>query len=302
MKLSIIIVNFNTSELLDHCLTSILQTSNSLSYEVFVVDNHSTDRSINVLRERFPWVKTIENDFNRGFSPANNQALKICRGKFILLLNPDTVVLPGCLEKLIDFLDRNPQAWAVGPMIKKIDGSIQSAYTSFPTLTSELLQALFLHKFFSAGDQGIERIRPLETDWISGSCFLLRREVVDEVGLMDEGYFLFNEDVDWSYRIWRKGKKIYYFPKAQILHYGGESSKKDLFKLVVSRHQSKFRFFRKYSSIGDVQTLKVIVLLGLILRILARSVLFLSPGRRQEALDRMKSYFFSAWKILMGDF
>lgn len=240
MDLSIIIVNWNTSELLLQCLASIYHAESHLTFEIIVVDNGSTDDSISAIRARFPEVRIIANDRNLGFAKANNQGLCAGTGRYFLLLNSDTLVLPKALDLLVDYADGHLEAGMVGPKLLNLDRSLQESWGKFPTFWSELT------------GRPIRERRPLgdppiayDVDWILGASMLVRSDVVDSAGLLDEEYFMYSEEVDWCFRIRAKGWNIHYHPLPEIFHIGGASASMNTLKQLSLLYQNKIRFFNK---------------------------------------------------------
>lgn len=240
--ISIILVNWNTRDLLLDCLESLPAALANLGAEVWVVDNGSTDDSVAAVRERFPHVQIIANEDNKGFAAANNQAIRASRGRHVLLLNSDTVALPNSLVDLVHFLDVNPAVGIVGSRLLNGDGSLQPSWAAFPTLWSEL-----------RGINVRER-RPFTTrdgtmayavDWVGGACLLIRRAAISQVGLLDEQYFMYAEEADWCYRVRKAGWVVCYYPQAQVIHLGGQSSKKASTRMKAELYRSKLRFFHK---------------------------------------------------------
>lgn len=246
VDLSIIIVNWNTREMLAGCLRSIedcrlkIEDSGDQT-EVIVVDNGSADGSAEMVSIRFPWVQLIKNSTNAGFARANNQGMAVAQGRYVLLLNSDTFVLPGALRAMADFMDAHPDIGALGPQLLNEDGSKQGSYADFPTLPSALLGTDFRHhaRPYPGG-------QALEVDAISGACMMVRRETVEAEGGMDEEYRLFVEEVDWCYRIRKAGWLICHFPGAQITHLLGRSRRQRSFFSYLNLHRSRLLFFAKY--------------------------------------------------------
>ena len=234
MDLSIIIVNYNVKEFLQNLLTSLFKAVQHLSTEIIVVDNGSDDGSVELLREKFPQVTLIANKENLGFSKANNLGLKIAKGKFLLLLNPDTIVQEDTFEKLIKFFNQNQDAGIAGCKILNPDGTLQLAcrrsfpgpWTSFCKVSglSALLPSskLFARYNLTFKDEN----RSYEVDAVSGSFMMLRREVYEKIGGLDEQFFMYGEDLDWCYRVQKAGWKVYYVHDTTIIHYKGESTKR----------------------------------------------------------------------------
>ena len=247
MDLSIIIVNWNTKDLLLQCLESVYQTIKRVEMEVFVVDNGSMDGSIAAAKGRFPEVKFIQNEINLGFARANNQALSLAKGRYLLLLNPDTQVKKGAMERLISFMDAHPEAGGAGAQLLNSDGSRQNSIANFPSLATELLNKSLLRWFFPSVFPGKERNypEPIEVDSVIGACMVVKRDAIEPVGLLDEGYFLFLEETDWCYRMRRTGWKIYHVPQAEVYHFQGKGVEMEKKKARVEYYRSLYRFFKK---------------------------------------------------------
>lgn len=257
--LSIIIVNYNAKSYLENCLESIYAnlSAKETTFEVIVVDNNSTDDSIQMVREKFPNVKLIENERNEGFIKANNKGIIASKGEYVLSLNNDTVVLPGALEELTNFMDCHPDAGACGAKVLNSDGSIQhQCKRGFPTISSALSYFLGLHKVFPKskffGHYLMTYLDPNqinEVDSLSGACLMVRREVINHVGIMDEDYIMYGDDLDWCYRIKKAGWKIYYVPDARIIHYGGMGGSRALpYRNIWEFHRSMVIFYKKHFS------------------------------------------------------
>ncbi|MDE6720696.1 MAG: glycosyltransferase family 2 protein [Bacteroidaceae bacterium] len=253
MKLSVVIVNYNVRYYLEQCLLSVEKALCGLNGEVFVVDNASTDDSMTYLKSRFPWVRYIENRENLGFSKANNQAIVQARGEYVLLLNPDTIVGERSLRECIDFMDGHPQAGMCGVGMLKVDGSfapesrrgIPTPFVAFCKMSG--LSALFpksrLFGRYYMQYLNKQSINPIEI--VSGAFMFIRKEALDKVGLLDETFFMYGEDIDLSYRVLKAGYQNYYIP-TNILHYKGESTKKDSIRYVNAFHKAMVIFFKKH--------------------------------------------------------
>jgi GT2 family glycosyltransferase len=265
MDLSIIIVNWNTKNLLIQCLESVYQTIKRIEMEVFVVDNGSIDGSVVAAKERFPEVKFIQNEINLGFAMANNQALRLAKGRYLLLLNPDTQVKKGAIERLISFMDAHSEAGGAGAQLLNSDGSRQNSIANFPSLATELLNKSLLRWLFPKAFPGKERNypEPIEVDSVIGACMIIRRDAIEQVGLLDEDYFLFLEETDWCYRMKRAGWKIYHVPQAEIYHFQGKGVEIEKKKARVEYYRSRYHFFKKNR--GGLQWF--ILLIGLMIRL-----------------------------------
>jgi N-acetylglucosaminyl-diphospho-decaprenol L-rhamnosyltransferase len=263
VDLSIIIVNWNTCDLLAKCLDSIFQTVRTSAYEIIVVDNGSTDGSVDMAHARFPSVRLIENQQNVGFTQANNQALTASRGRYVLLLNSDTEAQPGALDAMVRFMDAHPAAGAAGAHLLNPDGSFQASYTGFPTLWREFLilsglGRAFLRSNYPSYGPEVEK-GPQRIDYPEGACLLVRREVVEQVGGLDEGFFMYAEEVDWCYRMKQAGWEVWYLPEVQIVHHGGGSSRRRKTRMEAELYRSRIRFFHKHYGAGQAVRLKALI-------------------------------------------
>ncbi len=231
MDLSIIIISFNTKDLLRACIKSVYETTANLIYEIIIVDNGSTDGSIDMLAIEFPEIHAINNKINLGFAKANNQAIKVARGKLILLLNSDTIVRKGAIESLAEFMKERKSVAAVGPKVFNVDGSLQSTGHSFPSIGDVLLSLLRIPHLVSPKLRKHlfpELFRNVDdiscVGYIKGCCLMLNKHIIDKIGLLDEDFFFFAEDIEWCYRARKAGYHIYYNPYSEIVHYGGASN------------------------------------------------------------------------------
>jgi N-acetylglucosaminyl-diphospho-decaprenol L-rhamnosyltransferase len=251
LTLSIVIVNWNTRDLLAQCLTSISRSPllPSSSVEVFVVDNASSDGSAQMVAEHFHWVRLIQNNENMGFAQANNQAIGLANGRYILLLNSDTVVHPGAFDTLIGFMEETSQAGAIGAYLLNGDGTLQAACHPMLTPWREFLRLLFLDRVFHVAtyDAGWWKTEePRQTEVIKGACLMLRHTALDQVGLLDGSYFMYTEEVDLCYRLAQAGWQIWWVPAAKVTHFGEASSRQVAQTMYVQLYRSKIQFYRKY--------------------------------------------------------
>ncbi len=256
MILSVIIVNYNVKNHLKQCLFSVQKASENIDTEVFVVDNHSIDGSVEMIKEFFPGVKLIANKDNLGFAKACNQALKLSKAKYALLLNPDTVVAENSFRLCIDFMDKHPDAGALG--VRMIDGrakflpeskrSLPTPWISFYKIFG--LSALFpkSKKFGKYQLKYLDEYEVAEVEVLSGAYMFLRRETLQKTGFLDETFFMYGEDIDLSYRIIKAGYKNYYFPKTTIIHYKGESTKKGSLNYIRIFYQAMSIYAKKHFS------------------------------------------------------
>ena len=254
MKLTVIIVSYNVKYFLEQALGSVRKAAQNLSVETIVVDNASGDGSVALVKSKFPEVKLIENKTNAGFAAANNQAIKIARGEYVLLLNPDTLVQEDTFEKTVQFMDAHPEAGGLGVMM--VDGKgvfLPESKRGLPTPKVAFfkifgLSALFpKSKTFGRYHLGyLNENETHEVDVLSGAFMLMRKKALDEVGLLDETFFMYGEDVDLSYRITKGGYKNYYFHETRIIHYKGESTKKGSLNYVRMFYNAMMIFARKH--------------------------------------------------------
>lgn len=250
---SIVVVSWNTRELLRRCLASLREEIAGIDAEVFVVDNASADGSADMVEEQYPEFRLIRNAENLGFAKANNQAFRLAKGRTVLLLNPDTEIHPGAITTLLEFLETHRKAAIVAPQLLNTDGSIQQSCRAFPTFLGMLYELLGLSKLFPNVqlfreykmldfDHDTER----EVDQPEGACLLVRREIFEEIGMLDEAYFMLFEEVDWCYRIKKAGWQIWFTPSAKVTHHYGQSIKQVKVRMIVSSHKGLYRFWRKH--------------------------------------------------------
>ena len=276
MKLSIVIVNYNVRYFLEQCLYAAQKAAAKVSSEIIVVDNDSVDGSNQMVEEKFPDVQLIANKENVGFSRANNQAIRIAKGEYILLLNPDTVVEEDSFLKIIRFMDQTPDAGGLG--VKMIDGKgrfLPESKRGLPTPEVAFwkmfgFSKLFPHsKRFSHYHLGyLDKDQTHVVEVLAGAFMLLRRETLDKVGLLDEDYFMYGEDIDLSYRITLGGYKNYYFPETTIIHYKGESTKKGSINYVKVFYNAMIIFAKKHFSKGNARRYAVLINLAIYFRAL----------------------------------
>jgi N-acetylglucosaminyl-diphospho-decaprenol L-rhamnosyltransferase len=286
VDLSIVIVNWNTRELLAQCLESLEETVHTLRYEVWVVDNGSTDDSVMMVKSRFPSVHTIANTDNVGFVRANNQALARCVGRHVLLLNSDARALPGSIDETVRFMDAHPGAGMAGVRLVNPDGTFQASYTRFPTLWREFLilsglgRRLIRAHYPSCGPQVESRAQEID-GYMEGAYLMARREAVDRVGGMDERIFMYAEDVDWCYRFQHAGWDLWYLPMCPIVHYGGQSTKKRQGRMEAELYRGRVYFFRKHYGRWASLCLMALIYVMTGAKLLGHGVLrFVTNGRR----------------------
>lgn len=253
-RVSIVIVNWKTPKLLADCLVSIAADRGSAGFEIWVVDNNSQDESLDMLAECFPQVHVIANAENVGFPRACNQAIAKATGQYVLLLNPDTVVVGNAISDLADFMDSRGQVGAAGPKILNSDGSLQLACRrAFPDPVAAFFRVTYLSRLFPRHRQFArynmtykDPDELLPVDGLSGSCMMVSAAAIKAAGLLDPEWFMYGEELDWCWRIKQKGFAIYYFPQAVIYHFHGASSRLAPVKATISLHHGLFLFYRKH--------------------------------------------------------
>jgi len=250
IDVSIVIVNWNTKDLLKNCLDSVYQTINNLTFEIIIVDNASADGSTEMLQERYPQVIKFYNKVNRGFGAANNQAFAIMKGKYALLLNTDTILTPGAIKKLYSFAKTHSQAAIVCGQLLNADGSKQNSVATFPSLPSLLINTSLLEYIFPQWfpSKRYEHTSPIEVDSAIGACMMINKKALDEAGFFDERYFFYFEETDLAYAFYRKGWSVYHVPEAFIYHLQGQSIGHNVGSRIEF-YRSRYQFLRKWHSL-----------------------------------------------------
>jgi GT2 family glycosyltransferase len=254
MNLSIIIVNWNTRDLLAKSLEAVYKTIHSCEYEVFVVDNGSTDGSHQMVREKYPEVLLIENQKNLGFAKANNQAIQQCKGKYVLLLNSDAFLSNGAVDQMMELAESNCQIGIIGACLVYQDGQLQISHGQLPSFFSEFKSLVGydkLHKLFRKSDQSSASF---ETGFVSGACMLVRQSTLQQIGLLDESFFFFSEEIDLCYRAQKAGWKVFYSPSALVMHLEGGTSGMNANRILLL-YRGKLRYFEKHYGVPAKQKL-----------------------------------------------
>jgi len=304
---SVIIVNWNTRDILRDCLRSVYGQTKELASEVVVIDNASTDGSQEMVKEEFPQLVLIENIENRGFAAANNQGIEIAKGRYVLLLNSDTVVLDGAIQKVVAFADQHPEAAVVGCKVLNPDRTLQATCFKFPSLLNLFLAATYLYKMFPRSHFfGRERmiwwtrddVRPV--DVVTGCFMLVRREAIQQVGRMDEQFFMYAEEADWCYRFRMAGWQNVFYPEAEIIHLGGQSSGRVRVAMTVQLRKAILQFIRKHNGYWSYAVGRSLVLMFYTVRIPFWLVLAIRPKIRGRALDMTRAYWKGSKTILTG--
>lgn len=327
VDLSVIIVSWNVRDLLQRCLTSILDGAASLTTsapdvmeesqppelesvrarprdangtlqtEVIVVDNASTDGSVEMVHDRFPAVRLVANSHNWGFTVANNQGLAESRGRYCLLLNPDTEVVNSALATMVRYMDAHPEVGALGPQLRYPDGSRQSSRRRFPTFGTALLESTVVQEWwkdnrilrrYHMADTPDDAVQPV--DWLVGASLLVRRQVYEQSGGLDEGFFMYSEELDWCRRIKDAGWNVVYLPTAIIIHHEGKSSE----QVVPARHiyfqSSKVRYFRKHHGTFQAEVLRWFLLATYVYQLFREGLKWLVGHKRPLREERLGAY------------
>jgi GT2 family glycosyltransferase len=303
--LSVVIVNWNVCALLRRCLASVLKQSGhpankGTDLEIIVVDNASTDGSVEMLRAEFPQVTLIANSANRGFTGGNNQGLEAAQGRYVLLLNPDTQVLGDAFATLIGYLEAQPDVGLVGPQLLYPDGSVQSSRRRFPTLATLFFESTWLESLappsllehYHVRDQPDNAV--LDVDWVVGAAMLARREAIQQVGGLDERFFMYSEELDWCRRIKAAGWRVVYHPRAQITHYEGKSSEQAVPERHINFQRSKIRYTRKYHGGRAARALRLYLLGHYVVQLGLESLKGMLGHKRALRQQRVKAY----WQVL----
>jgi hypothetical protein len=284
-QVAVIIVSWNTRELLARCLSAVFASVPPPDVEVWVVDNGSTDGSPQMIAAGFPQVRLIRNSANVGFSRANNQVLRQIASDYALLLNPDAILPPETLGTLWGWMESHPAVGVVGPTLVNPDGSFQAAGNDFPRLfTQWLTQAGLAHRmlgpyFPSHGPARVEAA--VRTDWVGGACLLARAEAIRAVGLLDETFFMYSEETDWCFRMWRAGWEVNWLPAVHCIHYRGQSSRQALIQTPARLALASYRFFRKHYGQPQTALLQAGMVIFGLAKALAFSLAYLTSGPRR---------------------
>ncbi len=301
-EISVIIVSWNVCDLLRHCLAA-LRTPDGPSpdpeeaYEIIVVDNGSRDGSAGMVAAEFPNVHLIRNPDNRGFTAANNQGLAASHGDKLVLLNPDTQVVGDALPAMAAYLAAHPRVGAVGPQLRYPDGSLQSSRRRFPTLATALLESTLLQEWWP-DNRVLRRYYMIDTpdnaaqpvDWVVGACMMVRRGAFEQVGGLDEGFFMYSEEMDWCHRIKDAGWEIAYLPSAVVVHHEGKSSDQVLAARHIHFQSSKVRYFRKYHGDTHAEIVRTFLLATYAFQWAREGLKWLVGHKRPLRAERMRAY------------
>jgi GT2 family glycosyltransferase len=313
VDLSVVILSWNVRDLLRQCLQSVFSSQPSAlgddkpttqhypwSTEVIVVDNASSDGSVEMVRAEFPEVRLIVNTINRGYAGGNNDGIAAATGRYVMILNPDTQVVGDALSTLVAHADLHPEAGVIGPQLLNPDGSVQPSRRRFPTLTTGLFESTWLQPVASRRvlrDYYMQDRSDSETqqvDWVIGACLLVRRDVIQQVGGLDEGFFMYSEELDWCRRIKQAGWKVMYLPDAKVIHHMGKSSD----QVVAQRHiyfqTSKVRYFRKHHGPWAAGLVRIVLLALYLWQLMLEAVKGALGHKRELRRERVRAY----WQVL----
>ena len=303
---SIIIVNWNTKEYLRNCLDSIHRAISGINAEIIVVDNASEDGSVDMVQSEFPYVKLIKNDKNLGFAMANNIGIASSAGNYLCFINSDVIVDRNCIKELIQYLKENRNVGMVGPMIKNPDGTVQPSCFGYPTLWKMFSLAMGLHRFFPHtelfGGRMIYRNHDVarSVEVLIGCFWCVRREALDSVGMLDENYFIYAEDIDWCKRYRDAGWDVVFYPGAEAIHFGGASSEIAPLRFYIEMQKADLQYWQKHHGSFKKYIYRANLYLFHIIRIVANSGLYFLPfKKKEEKLFKIKrSAAFIKWLVI----
>jgi len=288
VDMSIVLVCWNNKAYLDPCLKSLYEGELKSSFDVVVVDNGSTDGSQQMLAEKYPNVLLIQNEGNVGLGKASNQGIEATNGRYVLLLNNDTLVNGFALDVLVEYLNAHPESGATAGKLLNPDGSFQSGFAPFSTLLEEFLIVTHIGEILwpgypSHGDSNETK----ETGWMSSACLLVRRAALDQIGLLDENYFIYGDEADLQYRLNKAGWKVVFLPSSTIIHFGGRSM--DRWKRRKMVYRGKMLFYKKNYGVISTLFLRMMFFVMSFLKLLVWCVGFLVPSRNDQAKKELRS-------------
>lgn len=297
MDLSVIIVNWNVKNLLRQCILSLYQAQAGLKLEIIVVDSASHDGSAEMVQAEFPQVRLIASKENLGYAKGNNLGTVLAQGRYIFLLNPDTVVAPTALVTMVTYLDTQTEVGALGPQLMWPDGTIQSSRRRFPTLGSLFMESTLLGQWFPHNRYAqnyhmaaISPDHPQRVDWVVGAALLIRRDTWQQVGFIDQHFFMYFEETDWCYRCGQHGWAIHYLPHAQITHYEGKSSEQGVAARTLRFQRSKIYYTHKYFGRTWARILHLFLWLTFAWQWLEEGLKWLIGHRRELRAQRLRAY------------
>lgn len=284
LDVSVIIVNWNTRDLLDQTLKSLYERTKGVNFETIVVDNGSKDGSIKLVEKNWKQVRLIKFPINKGFAVANNVGFRKAKGRYVLLLNSDTIINSTTLPVMVKFLDDHPDAGCVGCKHLNVDRTLQRSMDNFPSLLNDFLSytelyrlpmllPLLKNKFAWWSDH--DKVR--DVDWVNGACMMVRKEIIDEIGGLDERFFIYAEELDWCYRMKEKGWKVYFTPEATLIHLGGQAMNRAADKRIVLKYKGQYLFYKKHYPLYKYAILRTFVTMIAIARITILCGMFFLP-------------------------
>ncbi len=310
LDLSIIIVSWNTRDCLHDCLVSIFQAAGSLTLEIIVADNASEDSSAEMVQRDFPSVRLVQNKANLGFAAACNQGLALSQAHYVMLLNPDTLIVDNALQALVSYMDTHPDVGLVAPQILNQEGVVQPSCYEYPSLLNTFFEATLLFRLFPRSSlfgryrlAGWPHDKEREIDWAAGSALLARREAIEQVGPLDEGYFMYAEDIDWCYRFHQLGWQVRFYPGAQVIHLENRSASQQPDAMKTEWVRSRMRYMRIHHGILQAALTRLMLAFGYLLRLgLWIGVWLVTRGaRREQAGQRIRQWGPALRWCLVGD-
>lgn len=303
MECSVIIVSWNVRTLLAGCLRSLeaeMAEPDAPTMEVIVVDSASSDGTPQMVREQFGWVRLLALEENVGFTRGNNIGMEAAAGRALFLLNPDTLVKPGCIRALLSTLAAHPDVAAAAPLLRNEDGSIQPSRRRLPSKLTALFESTWLQPVaprrllthYYMADQPTDRQH--EVDWVQGAALMVRREAINEVGMMDERFFMYSEELDWQHRMRSAGWRVLFVPRAEVVHFGGKSSEQVKAQRDIYFHSSKIAYFDKHHGAAFASFLRVFLLGNYLWQIGVEGVKAALGHKRAMRYERITAY----WQVV----
>ena len=301
IDVSVVVINWNTRDLLHQALATLQPAIAGMLVETIVVDNGSTDGSVEMVRRDWPEVVLVPLPRNVGFAAGNNEGIRLAQGRKIMLLNSDVIVLESTVLGLSKCLDRRPEVGCAGARHLNVDRTLQRSMDRFPTLVSDLLSyseayrlpwvERYLRRHYPWwGDHGVER----EVGWVNGACLMVRREVVETIGMLDESFFIYGEELDWCYRIWQGGWKVVFTPEAEVIHLGGQAMDAASARRIVLLYLGQLKFYDKHYSALRLTVLKVGIAGLALVRLALLSVLYVASRSGARPNDNV-------WHLVTGE-
>ena len=304
IDLSIVIVTWNARDFTLQCLKSLQQQDSALSTETIVVDNASSDATADMIRRDFPYVRLVENDRNLGFPKGNNVGISLAKGKYILLINPDVIVSPTCLGRLVRYMEHDPSIGLLGPRILAPDGAVQRSTMRFPTVWNSFCRALALDSLFRGSRifggflmSDFAHDKTMDVDILNGCFWLVRREVLNQVGLLDEQLFMYGDDLDWCYRFHEAGFRVVFYPQAESVHYGGGTTASAPTFFYIEYRRANLQFWKKHHGRLAAFSYLLTVWLHEVVRVLGHGALYCFKGsaRHDAGFKVRRSLACLAW-------